>query len=78
MGSTGSHYTIEEVIEETGAERSLVRELEEYGVIKGDKRDGDTWYRLRVGRYPTSEQATDTMRKLRDVEGITHVFVATE
>jgi len=42
------------------------------------ERDGDTWYRLRVGRYPTSEQATDTMRKLRDVEGITHVFVATE
>jgi cell division protein FtsN len=42
------------------------------------ERDGDTWYRLRVGRYSTSEQATDTMRKLRDVEGITHVFVATE
>jgi cell division protein FtsN len=42
------------------------------------ERDGDTWYRLRVGRYTTSAQATDTMRKLRDVEGITHVFVATE
>ena len=41
-------------------------------------RDGDTWYRLRVGRYSTSEQATDTMRKLREVEGITHVFVAQE
>ena len=41
-------------------------------------RDGDTWYRLRVGRYSTSEQATDTMRKLREVEGITHVFVATD
>src|SRR6185436_6358638 len=40
------------------------------------ERDGDTWYRLRVGRYPTSEQATDTMRRLRDVEGVTHVFVA--
>ena len=34
--------------------------------------------RLRVGRYATSEQATDTMRKLREVEGITHVFVATD
>src|SRR6185369_2028827 len=33
------------------------------------ERDGDTWYRLRVGRYSTSEQATDTMRRLRDVEG---------
>jgi cell division protein FtsN len=42
------------------------------------ERDGDTWYRLRVGRYPTSEQATDTMRRLRDVEGVTHVFVATD
>jgi septal ring-binding cell division protein DamX len=42
------------------------------------ERDGDTWYRLRVGRYATSEQATDTMRKLREVEGITHVFVATD
>jgi len=42
------------------------------------ERDGDTWYRLRVGRYSTSEQATDTMRKLREVEGITHVFVAQE
>ena len=42
------------------------------------ERDGDTWYRLRVGRYSTSEQATDTMRKLREVDGITHVFVATD
>ncbi len=42
------------------------------------ERDGDTWYRLRVGRYTTSEQATDAMRRLRDVEGVTHVFVAAE
>lgn len=42
------------------------------------ERDGDTWYRLRVGRYPTAAQATDAMRRLRDVEGVTHVFVATE
>jgi cell division protein FtsN len=42
------------------------------------ERDGDTWYRLRVGRYATSEQATDAMRRLRDVEGMTHVFVAAE
>jgi hypothetical protein len=32
------------VLEETGAERALVRELEEYGVIKGEKRDGETLY----------------------------------
>jgi DNA-binding transcriptional MerR regulator len=44
MQSTGSHYSLAEVIEETGIERALMRELEEYGVIKGEKRDGDTWY----------------------------------
>jgi DNA-binding transcriptional MerR regulator len=44
MRSTGSHYSIDEILEETGAERALVRELEEYGVIKGDKREGETWY----------------------------------
>jgi hypothetical protein len=42
------------------------------------ERDGDTWYRLRVGRYATAEQATEIMRRLRDVEGVTHVFVASE
>jgi DNA-binding transcriptional MerR regulator len=44
MRGTGSHYSLDEILEETGAERALVRELEEYGVIKGDKRDGETWY----------------------------------
>jgi DNA-binding transcriptional MerR regulator len=44
MQGTGSHYRVEEIIEDTGAERSLVRELEEFGVIKGEKRDGETWY----------------------------------
>jgi DNA-binding transcriptional MerR regulator len=44
MQGTGSHYRIDEIVEETGAQRSLVRELEEYGVIKGEKRDGETWY----------------------------------
>lgn len=42
------------------------------------QRDGDVWYRLRVGRYGTSDQATEAMRRLRDLEGITHVFVASE
>jgi hypothetical protein len=32
------------LLEETGADQSLVRELEEYGVIKGEKRGGDTYY----------------------------------
>ena len=44
MRSAGSHYSIDEVLEETGAERSLVRELEEYGVIKGENRAGVRYY----------------------------------
>ncbi len=40
-------------------------------------RDGATWYRIRVGRYPTAGQATDVMQRLRDQEGV-HVFVASE
>jgi cell division protein FtsN len=42
------------------------------------QRDGDVWYRLRVGRYPSPEQASETVRKLRDREGVAHVFVASE
>jgi cell division septation protein DedD len=42
------------------------------------QRDGDTWYRLRVGRYGTAEQANEVMRRLRDVEGVTHAFVASD
>jgi DNA-binding transcriptional MerR regulator len=44
MQGATSLYRLDEVIEETGAERSLVRELEEYGVIRPDKRDGETFY----------------------------------
>src|SRR5262249_29076270 len=41
-------------------------------------REGDTWYRLRVGRYTTSDQATQVMHRLRTQEGVTHAFVASE
>jgi cell division septation protein DedD len=41
-------------------------------------RDGDTWYRVQVGRFATSEQATEMMHRLREREGVTHVFVASE
>lgn len=41
-------------------------------------RDGEIWYRLRVGRYATSEQASQMMRRLREQEGVTHAFVASE
>ena len=40
----GSLYRLEEVLEETGADRSLVKELEDYGVIRGEKSGGDTLY----------------------------------
>lgn len=41
-------------------------------------RGGDIWYRLRVGRYATSEQATQAMHRLRAQEGVTRAFVASE
>ena len=42
--SEGALYRMEDVLDETGADPKLVRELEEYGVIKGRKRDGETLY----------------------------------
>ena len=39
-----SLYGLQEVIEETGADAALVKELEEYGVIRGEKRDGEVLY----------------------------------
>jgi len=39
-----SLYSLQEVIEETGADAALVKELEEYGVIRGEKRDGEVLY----------------------------------
>jgi hypothetical protein len=40
----GAYYRLQEVLDETGADAKLVRELEEYGVIKGDSRDGEMLY----------------------------------
>jgi DNA-binding transcriptional MerR regulator len=40
----GSLYRLEEVLDETGADRALVKELEDYGVVKGERHDGDTFY----------------------------------
>ena len=39
-----SLYSVGDVLEETGADASLVRELEEFGVIKGEQRDGEVFY----------------------------------
>jgi DNA-binding transcriptional MerR regulator len=40
----GPSYRIEDVLEETGADRSLVKELEEFGVIRGERLDGEVLY----------------------------------
>jgi DNA-binding transcriptional MerR regulator len=42
--STGALYSIEDVLEETKAEGKLVRELEEYGVVKGEMRGGVRYF----------------------------------
>ncbi len=43
-GGQDAQYRLEDVLEDTGAERALVKELEEYGVIRGEKHDGETLY----------------------------------
>ena len=40
----GALYSLEDVVEETGAEAGLVRELVEFGVIKGELRAGVRYY----------------------------------
>jgi|CZKG01.1.fsa_nt_gi DNA-binding transcriptional MerR regulator len=42
--ATGALYSIEDVLEETKAEAKLVRELEEYGVVKGEMRGGVRYF----------------------------------
>jgi DNA-binding transcriptional MerR regulator len=40
----GGLYSLQDVLEETGAEDKLVRELEEYGVVKGEMRGGVRYF----------------------------------
>ncbi len=42
--ATGALYSLEDVLEETKAEAALVRELEEYGVVKGELRGGVRYF----------------------------------
>ena len=42
--SSGALYSLEDVLEETKAEGKLVRELEEYGVVKGELRGGVRYF----------------------------------
>jgi DNA-binding transcriptional MerR regulator len=41
---SGALYSLEEVVEETHADLKLVRELEEYGVVRGEQRGGVRYY----------------------------------
>jgi DNA-binding transcriptional MerR regulator len=41
---SGALFSLEEVLEETKADAKLVRELEEYGVVKGELRAGARYY----------------------------------
>ena len=40
----GAMYSLEDVVEETGADPTLVRELVDFGVIKGDVRSGNRYF----------------------------------
>jgi DNA-binding transcriptional MerR regulator len=42
--ASGALYSIEDVLDETKAEAKLVRELEEYGVVKGELRGGVRYF----------------------------------
>ncbi len=41
---TGALYSLEDVVEDTRADPKMVAELEDYGVIRGEKRAGTTFY----------------------------------
>ena len=42
--SSAALHSLDDVLEETGAEAKLVRELEEYGVVKGEMRGGVRYF----------------------------------
>ena len=44
MRDSGSLFSLDDVVEDTGAEPKLVRELVEFGVIKGENRSGVQYY----------------------------------
>jgi DNA-binding transcriptional MerR regulator len=44
VNTSSAYLTLEEVLEETGARPELIAELENYGIVQPDKRDGRTVY----------------------------------
>ena len=41
---SGALYSLDDVVEETGAEAALVRELEDFGIVEGENRGGTRYY----------------------------------
>jgi DNA-binding transcriptional MerR regulator len=44
LAHRGALYTLDDVVEETGAERRLVSELEDFGIVRGEMRAGVRYY----------------------------------
>jgi DNA-binding transcriptional MerR regulator len=44
IAQRGAMYSLEDVVDETGADPRLIAELEDYGIIKGDPRSGTKYY----------------------------------
>jgi hypothetical protein len=44
VNTSSAYLTLDEVIEETGARSELIAELENFGIVQPDKRDGKTAY----------------------------------
>ena len=44
MRDRGALYSLDDVVEETGAEPRLVRELEDFGIVQGELRGGTRYY----------------------------------
>ena len=40
----GAQYSLEEMLDQTGAEARLVQELEDFGIVKGELREGKRYY----------------------------------
>ena len=46
--------------------------------VQAVPKDGSTWYRLRVGRYASAEQAQQAVRQVRDRGGVSRAYVASQ
>jgi len=44
VDTSRAYMSLEEIVEETGAREELIRELENYGIVQPEKRDGKTVY----------------------------------